>query len=55
MSEPSRANWWTSFMTMPGVLQGDSGLGKNAFRSTEQGAISYFVGGEGVKPQKMPG
>ena len=42
-------------MTMPGVLQGDSGLGKNAFRSTEQGAISYFVGGEGVKPQKMPG
>ena len=31
------------------------GLGKNTFRSTEQGAISYFVGGEGVKPQKMPG
>jgi hypothetical protein len=31
------------------------GLGKNTFRSTKQGAISYFVGGEGVKPQKMPG
>ena len=28
------------------------GLGKNTFRSTKQGAISYFVGGEGVKPQK---
>ena len=26
--------------------------GKNTFRSTKQGAISYFVGGEGVKPGK---
>ena len=31
------------------------GLGKTAFRSSKQGAISYFVGGEAVKPQKMPG
>ena len=28
------------------------GLRKNTFRSTKQGAISYFVGGEGEKPGK---
>ena len=54
MSAPPPAIWSTRFMTMSEgtvFFKPTLAFGKNTFRSTRQGAISYFVAGDSEFPE----